>query len=127
MTNLTLKVEDILSLNAETTAFLREQINLGLKYKLTTFLKKLGEYVKPALEQRDDIIRELAPDGMNIKMKLEDGTENPAIKEFEAKYKEVTSVEVTFNDVPEIEATVLSNIVSTNNYPLIYKFLLKEA
>jgi len=121
-----MKVEDILQLNAELGAFLAEPINLGLKYKLTVFLKQLNSHIEPTMKMREELIRKHADGGNEIKAKLEDGKDNPKIKEFLDDYKEVTGVLVNLTECPEIEDTIINSIVSKNNYPKIYEYLLKE-
>ena len=123
---LQLTVEEILQLNAEVAVFLREPISLGLKYKLTIFGKKMSEYTAPALEEQDNIIKKLAPTTWSIEQKLEDGTVNPVFTQFKEEFGKVLGVSVELTDCPEIEVNVLDNIVSNNNYPSIYKYLLKS-
>lgn len=118
-----MKVEEVIQLNAETSVFLRETINLGLKYKITRFLTQLGEITKPALTERDNLIKRLSADGQEIKAKLEDGTDNPALEEFKKEYQLILNVEETI-DCPEIEPSVLEKVTSNNNYPLLYKYLV---
>jgi len=126
MSTFKISVGDMINLSTEVSVFLGENISLALKYKLTKFLKRLSEHTKPALEQRDEIIKKLAPDGMTIKNKLEDGTDNPLMKEFNEQFKQITTVEENLTECPEIALTDLEVIKSQNNYPLLYNFLLKE-
>lgn len=118
-----MKANELLQLSEETKRFLDESLPIQVKFRLNKFLKETQVQVQAIFDSRNELILQIEPSG-NIPSKLEDGTVNPKLQEFEAEFTKVLNEEVEVT-IPAINIGEIS-LTTTNNYPLLFEKMFVE-
>jgi hypothetical protein len=140
MAQITLKLQDILTLEAELNGFtnpktgekvlegfLKEKLNLATKYRLTKLSEELKKekYILDGL--RDELIKEYGTeeDGQISIQMFEDKKQtkiNPKFVEFQSKYTELLDEEKVIDYTP-LTISDLDKIESNENYSILFKLI----
>jgi uncharacterized membrane protein YheB (UPF0754 family) len=140
MSQITLKLNEILTLEAELNGFtnpqtgekvlegfLKEKLNLATKYRLTKLSEELKKEKAILDGLRDDLIKEYGTEEegqTSIKM-FEDKKQtkiNPKFIEFQSKYTEFLDEEKVIDYTP-LTISDLDKIESNENYSVLFKLI----
>jgi hypothetical protein len=107
---------------------LNEKISSALKYKLNKLNKELSNEEKEFQEFRNELIKKYGTEtdkGVEIKTKLEDGSDNPIIIEFNKELIDIVNQEIDLKDyVFKIEEFIFE---SESNYESFYELMITES
>lgn len=141
MAEITLKLHEVLTLEAELNGFtnpqtgekvldgfLKEKLNLGLKYRLTKLADELKKEKATLDEMRDELIKEYGEEkdgqisldtfiGENDKKTI-----NPKFIEFQQKYAELLNEDKEIKYTP-VDVASLDSVESTENYSVLFKLI----
>jgi hypothetical protein len=106
---------------------LNEKISSVLKYKANKLNKELINEEKEFQESRNDLIKKYGEEtdkGVEIKLKLEDGSDNPKIFEFNKELIDLINQEIELKDyVFKIKEFTFE---SESNYESFYGLMITE-
>jgi uncharacterized membrane protein YheB (UPF0754 family) len=140
MSQITLKLNEILTLEAELNGFtnpqtgekvlegfLKEKLNLATKYRLTKLSEELKKEKAILDGLRDDLIKEYGTEEngqISIQMfeDKEQGKINPKFVEFQSKYTELLDEEKSIDYTP-LTISDLDKIESNENYSILFKLI----
>jgi uncharacterized membrane protein YheB (UPF0754 family) len=140
MSQITLKLHEILTLEAELNGFtnpqtgekvlegfLKEKLNLATKYRLTKLSEELKKEKSILDDLRDELIKEYGTeeDGQTTIKMFEDKKQtkiNPKFVEFQSKYTELLD-EGKVIDYTPLTISDLDKIESNENYSVLYKLI----
>lgn len=141
MTQITLKLHEILTLEAELNGFinpqtgekvlegfLKEKLNLKTKYYLTKLSEELKKEKATLDGLRDELIKEYGEekDGvMSLDTFIGEGDKkkvNPKFIEFQEKYTELLNEEKDIDYTP-IPVSTLETVESNENYAILFKLI----
>jgi hypothetical protein len=107
---------------------LNEKISSALKYKLNKLNKELSNEEKEFQEFRNELIKKYGTEtdkGVEIKTKLEDGSDNPIVIEFNKELIDIVNQEIDLKDyVFKIEEFIFE---SESNYESFYELMITES
>jgi hypothetical protein len=140
MAQITLKLHEILTLEAELNGFvnpqtgekmlegfLKEKLNLGTKYRLSKLADELKKEKSILDGLREDLIKEYGEekDGQ-ISIPTFEGEDrtkiNPKFIEFQSKYSELLDEDKTIDYSP-ISVSELDKIESNENYTVLFRLI----
>ena len=140
MAQITLKLHEILTLEAELNGFtnpqtgerilegfLKEKLNLGTKYRLTKLSEELKKEKAILDGLREDLIKEYGEekDGQVSIPPFEDKKQtkiNPKFIEFQSKYTQLLDEDKTVDYTP-LAISELEKIESNENYSILFKLI----
>jgi uncharacterized membrane protein YheB (UPF0754 family) len=140
MSQITLKLNEILTLEAELNGFtnpqtgekvlegfLKEKLNLATKYRLTKLSEELKKEKSILDGLRDELIKEYGTeeDGQTTIKMFEDKKQtkiNPKFVEFQSKYTELLDEEKVIDYTP-LTISDLDKIESNENYSILFKLI----
>jgi hypothetical protein len=140
MTQITLKLHEILTLEAELNGFtnpqngervlegfLKEKLNLATKYRLTKLSEELKKEKSILDGLRDELIKEYGEEkeGQISIATFEDADQkkvNPKFVEFQSKYTELLDEEKAIDYTP-LTIDDLDKIESNENYSVLFKLI----
>lgn len=140
MAQITLKLHEILTLEAELNGFtnpqtgervlegfLKEKLNLGTKYRLTKLSEELKKEKAILDGLRDELIKEYGEekDGQISIPTFEDKKQtkvNPKFIEFQSKYTQLLDEDKTVDYTP-LAISELEKIESNENYSILFKLI----
>lgn len=137
MAQITLKLHEILTLEAEINGFvnpqtgekvldgfLKEKLNLGVKYRLTKLSEELKKEKAILDGMREELIKEYGEEkeGQISIQPMIDNEINPKFIEFQTKYTELLSEEKEINYTP-LSISELDKIESNENYSILFKLI----
>jgi len=140
MSQITLKLNEILTLEAELNGFtnpqtgekvlegfLKEKLNLATKYRLTKLSEELKKEKSILDGLRDDLIKEYGTeeDGQTTIKMFEDKKQtkiNPKFVEFQSKYTELLDEEKVIDYTP-LTISDLDKVESNENYSVLFKLI----
>lgn len=140
MTQITLKLHEILTLEAELNGFtnpqtgervlegfLKEKMNLATKYRLTKLSEELKKEKAILDGLRDELIKEHGEekDGQVSIPTFEDKKQtkiNPKFIEFQAKYTELLDTDKNIEYTP-LSISDLDKVESSENYTVLFKLV----
>lgn len=106
---------------------LNEKISAASKYKLNKLNKELLSEEKEFQEFRNDLIKKYGSEtdkGVELKMKLEDGSDNPNVIEFNKELIDIVNQEIELKDYAfKIEEFIFE---SESNYESFYGLMITE-
>lgn len=141
MTQITLKLHEILTLEAELNGFvnpqtgekvlegfLKEKLNLKTKYYLTKLSEELKKEKATLDGLRDELIKEYGEEKngtMSLDAFIGEGDKkevNPKFIEFQQKYTELLNEEKDVDYTP-IPLSTLETVESNENYAILFKLI----
>lgn len=140
MSQITLKLHEILTLEAELNGFinpqngekvldgfLKEKLNLATKYRLTKLSEELKKEKSILDDLRDELVKEYGTeeDGQISIQMFEDKKQtkiNPKFVEFQSKYTELLD-EGKVIDYTPLTISDLDKIESNENYSILFKLI----
>jgi len=140
MSQITLKLNEILTLEAELNGFtnpqtgekvlegfLKEKLNLATKYRLTKLSEELKKEKSILDGLRDDLIKEYGTeeDGQTTIKMFEDKKQtkiNSKFLEFQSKYTELLDEEKVIDYTP-LTISDLDKVESNENYSVLFKLI----
>jgi hypothetical protein len=140
MSQITLKLHEILTLEAELNGFtnpqngekvldgfLKEKLNLATKYRLTKLSEELKKEKSILDDLRDELVKEYGTeeDGQISIQMFEDKKQtkiNPKFVEFQSKYTELLDEEKVIDYTP-LTISDLDKIESNENYSILFKLI----
>lgn len=140
MAQITLKLHEILALEAELNGFvnpntgervlegfLKEKLNLGTKYRLTKLSEELKKEKAILDGLREDLIKELGEekDGQISIPPFEDKKQtkiNPKFIEFQSKYTELLDTDKNIEYTP-LSISDLDKVETNENYSILFKLI----
>ncbi len=140
MSQITLKLHEILTLEAELNGFvnpntgervlegfLKEKLNLGTKYRLTKLSEELKKEKAILDGLREDLIKELGEekDGQISIPPFEDKKQtkiNPKFIEFQSKYTELLDTDKNIEYTP-LSISDLDKVETNENYSILFKLI----
>lgn len=125
-------LELLIDLNGDKLRFkkgiLNEKISAVSKYKLNKLNKELLNEEKEFQEFRNELIKKYGTEtdrGIEIKLKLDDGSDNPNVIEFNKQLIELLSQEIEIKDYTfKIEEFLFE---SESNYEFFYELMVTES
>lgn len=141
MAQITLKLHEVLTLEAELNGFtnpqtgvkildgfLKEKLTLGLKYRLTKLSEELKKEKDTLAKLQNELVREYGEeeDGkINLEPFVGEGDDkkiNPKFVEYQEKYAELLNEDKEVDYTP-IPLSILETIESNENYSILFKLI----
>ena len=113
-----------------TQGFLKEKLNLGTKYRLSSLAEKLAAEKKKIDECQDELIKKLGTekDGLIVVQQFKDEEKKEFTEtwiEFQEEFGAFLSEEIELEYTP-ISISELDKIDSESNYSLLFKLVKKD-